>query len=81
MRFREWIKYPEAGNWVIVLQDVLAGAKDDKGAITLPKGNYIVMSMTSDLYVLKNTKTHKIYDVFVNDLDDMIKDKVMKASE
>lgn len=79
MTFREWITYPEPGNWIFVLQDVPAGAK---GAIVLPKGTYLVVpSESEDLYYLKNKRTKRIYQVFVDDFDDMIKEKIVRASE
>jgi hypothetical protein len=78
MTFREWISYPEPGNWVFVNLDVPAGAR---GATTLPKGIYLVMSLEANIYNLKNTTTNKVYQVFADDLDVMIKEKIVRAAQ
>ncbi|MCK9458477.1 MAG: hypothetical protein M0R80_02390 [Proteobacteria bacterium] len=79
MTFREWLTYPEPGNWVFVLQNIPAGAR---GAISLPKGTYLVMpSEDRDSYNLKNKRTDRIYQVYVDDFDNMVKEKVVRAAE
>jgi hypothetical protein len=65
--------YPLNGNWIIVTQNVKAAAL---GSLTLPAGNYLVVNNDEEkeIYTLKQKPSNKIYQVFYNDMDQMMKD-------
>ena len=69
--------YPLEGNWIIVLQDVKAAAL---GSITLPTGNYLVVKNDEikEIYTLKQKPSGKIYQVFYDDMDQMMQDKQVR---
>lgn len=82
MDFKHWLEqeqemYPLEGNWIIVLQDVKAAAL---GSITLPAGNYLVVrnDEIKEIYTLKQKPSGKIYQVFYDDMDQMMQDKQVR---
>jgi hypothetical protein len=89
MKFKYWLehyggKYPEKGDYLVVLKPntLVAGTvPEDEGPVHLPEGDYIIVIVNhnANQYMIKNTRTDKMYFINIDDVDEAIERKELKV--
>jgi hypothetical protein len=79
MNFKHWLEhygglYPEEGDFVFIKNLVR-----DYTTLPMPTGRYFVLKTDGDKYTIKKVGTGDIYFMFVDDMDDYIKNGDIQA--